>query len=48
MEAVVFVGIQGSGKSSFYQERFCRTHVRLDLVTLTSDGFAVQEWRDAV
>ncbi|HJY27121.1 MAG TPA: AAA family ATPase [Pyrinomonadaceae bacterium] len=29
MEAVVFIGIQGAGKSSFYQERFCHTHVRL-------------------
>jgi predicted kinase len=31
MEAVIFVGLQGSGKSSFYQERFFRTHVRLNL-----------------
>ncbi len=31
MEAVIFVGIQGSGKSSFYLERFFRTHVRLSL-----------------
>lgn len=31
MEAVIFVGIQGSGKSSFYKERFFHTHVRLNL-----------------
>src|SRR4051812_25955702 len=31
MEAVIFVGLQGSGKSSFYLERFYRTHVRLNL-----------------
>src|SRR5919202_3032505 len=31
MEAVIFVGIQASGKSSFYRERFFRTHVRLSL-----------------
>ena len=31
MEAVIFAGIQGSGKSSFYKERFFRTHVRLNL-----------------
>ena len=31
MEAVIFVGIQGSGKSSFYKERFFRTHVRINL-----------------
>jgi predicted kinase len=31
VEAVIFVGIQGSGKSSFYRERFFRTHLRLNL-----------------
>ena len=30
MEAVVFIGIQGTGKSSFYQDRFFHTHVRLN------------------
>src|SRR5262249_9709639 len=29
MEAVIFVGIQASGKSSFYRERFFPTHVRI-------------------
>src|SRR5438067_1418053 len=31
MEAVVFIGIQGSGKSTFYRERFFDTHVRISL-----------------
>ncbi len=31
MEAVIFAGVQGSGKSTFYRERFCDTHVRIDL-----------------
>ena len=31
MEAVVFSGIQGAGKSTFYQHRFYATHVRLNL-----------------
>lgn len=31
MEAVIFIGIQGTGKSSFYQERFFNTHVRINL-----------------
>ena len=31
MEAVVFTGLQGSGKSSFYRERFFSTHVRISL-----------------
>ena len=31
MEAVIFAGVQGSGKSTFYRERFCDTHVRINL-----------------
>jgi predicted kinase len=31
MEAVIFVGIQGAGKSTFYRERFFDTHVRINL-----------------
>src|SRR5438552_2652732 len=31
MEAIVFIGIQASGKSSFYKERFFDTHVRINL-----------------
>ena len=30
MEAVLFIGIQATGKSSFYLERFFRTHVRIN------------------
>ncbi len=31
MEAVIFIGIQASGKTSFYLHRFFETHVRLSL-----------------
>ena len=31
MEAVIFVGAQGSGKTTFYRERFFDTHVRISL-----------------
>jgi predicted kinase len=31
MEAVIFIGIQGSGKSTFYRERFFDTHIRINL-----------------
>ncbi len=31
MEAVIFCGPQASGKSTFYQERFFSTHVRINL-----------------
>lgn len=31
MEAVIFVGVQASGKTTFYRERFFETHVRLSL-----------------
>ena len=30
MEAVIFIDIQGTGKSSFYRERFFHTHVRIN------------------
>jgi hypothetical protein len=30
MELVLFIGIQASGKSSFYKERFYRTHLRVN------------------
>ena len=31
MQAVIFIGIQASGKSSFYKERFFNTHIRINL-----------------
>lgn len=31
MEAVIFIGLQGSGKSTFYREHFFSTHVRISL-----------------
>lgn len=31
MEAVIFAGIQGSGKTTYYRERFFDTHVRVSL-----------------
>jgi predicted kinase len=31
MEAVIFVGVPGSGKSSFFKERLFGTHVRISL-----------------
>lgn len=31
MEAVIFIGLQASGKSSFYQQRFFNTHVRISM-----------------
>jgi predicted kinase len=31
MEAIIFTGLQASGKSSFYRERFFDTHVRINL-----------------
>ena len=30
MEAILFIGIQGSGKSSFFKERFYSTHMRIN------------------
>ena len=31
MDAVIFVGLQGAGKSTFYRERFFATHLRINL-----------------
>ena len=31
MEAIIFIGLQASGKSSFYQEKFIDTHIRINL-----------------
>jgi predicted kinase len=31
MEAVVFIGLQASGKSSFYRQQYFDTHVRISL-----------------
>ena len=31
MEAVILVGIQASGKSTFYRQRFFETHVRISM-----------------
>ena len=31
MQALIFIGLQASGKSTFYKERFFDTHVRINL-----------------
>lgn len=31
MEGILFIGLQASGKSSFYRERYFATHVRISL-----------------
>ncbi len=31
MEAIIFCGLQASGKSSFYLDQFFRTHIRINL-----------------
>jgi predicted kinase len=31
VEAVIFIGLQGTGKSTFYKERFFATHLRINL-----------------
>jgi hypothetical protein len=31
MEAIIFIGIQATGKSTFFQQRFFVTHVRINL-----------------
>jgi len=31
MEAVIFIGIQATGKSTFYKDNFFKTHIRINL-----------------
>jgi predicted kinase len=31
MEAIILIGIQGTGKSTFYHRQFSRTHLRINL-----------------
>ena len=47
-EAVILVGIQGSGKSTFYQQRFADTHVRINLDTLKTRAREEQLLRDCI
>ena len=42
MEAVLFIGIQGSGKTAFYAERFLKTHLRISLDLLKTGN---KEWQ---
>ena len=31
MEVIIFIGVQGAGKSTFYRDRFLDTHIRINL-----------------
>lgn len=31
MQLIIFIGVQASGKSTFYQQQFYSTHLRLNL-----------------
>ena len=48
MEAVVFMGIQGSGKSSFFRERFFSTHFHISLDLLKTRNREQCGWDDVV
>lgn len=36
MEAIIFCGIQATGKTTFFKERFFRTHIRISLDLLNT------------
>jgi predicted kinase len=42
MKAVIFTGLQASGKSTFYKQRFADTHIRINLDMLK------KRWRETV
>lgn len=48
MEAVIFVGVQASGKTMFYYERFFDTHIRLSLDMLKTRARASGCWSGRV
>jgi signal recognition particle receptor subunit beta len=31
MDAIIFIGIQATGKSTFYKEQFFKSHVRVNM-----------------
>lgn len=46
MEAIIFIGIQGAGKTTFYRERFGNTHTHISLDVLRTrhrERVAVEE-----
>ncbi|MEQ8541828.1 MAG: hypothetical protein RIB93_30755 [Coleofasciculus sp. D1-CHI-01] len=50
MEAVILIGIQASGKSSFCRDRFYNTHIRINLDMLKTrhrEAILVQACLDA-
>lgn len=47
-EAVIFVGIQASGKSTFYHQRFAATHIRINLDSLKTREKERQLLRDCI
>jgi predicted kinase len=48
MEAVILVGIQGSGKSTFYKKRFSGTHTRINLDELKTRAHEQKVFADCL
>jgi predicted kinase len=48
MEAVILVGIQGSGKSTFYKQRFSGTHTRINLDELKTRAHEQEVFADCL
>ncbi len=42
MQVVIFTGVQGSGKTTFYAERFLKTHLRISLDMLKTRNKELQ------
>jgi hypothetical protein len=50
MEAIIFIGVQATGKSSYFRDRFFGTHVRISLDLLKTrhrGGSWTCAWRPA-
>ena len=48
MDAVILIGVPGAGKSTFYQQRFASTHVRLNLDELKSRAAELRLLREHI
>lgn len=48
IEAVILIGIQGSGKSTFYQQRFAASHQRLNLDSMKTRHREAEALRECV
>jgi hypothetical protein len=55
MQAIIFTGIQATGKTSFYAQHFLKTHIRISLdmlhtrnVEIMDNKFIIKDWNNEI